>query len=242
MALVTGGTSGIGAETVRRLVAEGARVVVGGRSQERGRALVAELGPAARFVAQDLTAPDAAQALVAQTQAAFGRLDVLVNNAAIDYVGELLAVPPGDVRAVFAVNVFAALELLQETARVMPDGGSIVNVTSRLASVGVPTMAIYGAAKGALAALTIGAAVELAPLGVRVNAVAPGATATPLYDAWVAASPDGERAAREAAARIPQGRLAQPRDVAAAIAFLASDDAAHITGTAIAVDGGYTAA
>src|SRR3954451_2567740 len=134
VAIVSGGTSGIGAETVRRLVAEGAEVVAGGRSARRGRELVAELGAAVRFCPGDLTSPGAPAELVRHAVEAFGRLDVLVNNAAVDHTGELLAVSPAEVREVFALNVFAALELLQAAAPAMEGGGAIVNVTSRLAT------------------------------------------------------------------------------------------------------------
>lgn len=120
-------------------------------------------------------------------------------------------------------------------------GGAIVNVTSRLASIGVPAMAIYGASKGALLALTRAAAVELAPKRVRVNAVAPGMTRTPLFEAWIAARDDPNAMRERVLADIPQGRLAEPGDVAAAIAYLASDDARHVTGASLPVDGGYTA-
>ena len=120
-------------------------------------------------------------------------------------------------------------------------GGAIVNVTSRLAHIGVPEMAVYGASKGALRALTHGAAVELAPLGIRVNAVAPGMTETPLFSEWIAERPDPEAARAEVEAQIPLGRLASPEDVAEAIVFLAGDGAAHITGATLPVDGGYTA-
>jgi NAD(P)-dependent dehydrogenase (short-subunit alcohol dehydrogenase family) len=133
--------------------------------------------------------------------------------------------------------------MLQAAGMAMADhGGAIINVTSRLASIGVPSMSLYSASKGALQALTRAAAVELAPLGIRVVAVAPGMTRTPLYDAWLLSQPDPAAAEREVQATIPQRRLASPQDIAAAIAYLASDDASHVTGAILAVDGGYTAA
>ncbi len=120
-------------------------------------------------------------------------------------------------------------------------GGSIINVTSRLATVGVLTMAIYSASKGAIRALTRAAAVELAPRGIRVNDVVPGMTKTRLYDPWLATQADPAQAEDEVVAAIPLGRLAQPDDIAAAVTYLASDEARYITGVTIPVDGGYTA-
>jgi NAD(P)-dependent dehydrogenase (short-subunit alcohol dehydrogenase family) len=144
----------------------------------------------------------------------------------------------------FEINVFAATAMLQAAGRAMArqEGGAIVNVTSRLASIGVPTMAFYSASKGALLALTRAAAIELAPRGIRVNAVAPGMTRTPLYEAWIAQQDDPAAVDRATKAAIPQGRLAEPVEIAAAIAYLGSDEAAHVTGASLAVDGGYTAA
>jgi NAD(P)-dependent dehydrogenase (short-subunit alcohol dehydrogenase family) len=243
-AIVTGGSSGIGAETCRRLVAEGAAVLLTGRSQERGEQLVEELGAAARFFAVDQTEPDSGARIVRRAIAVCGRVDVLVNCAALDHTGDLLDTPLQEVRELFEVNVFAALTALQAAGRAMRavgGGGAIVNVTSRLASIGVPTMALYSASKGALLALTRAAAVELAPHRIRVNAVAPGMTRTPLIAAWIAAQEDPAATERDATAAIPQGRFATPAEVAAAIAYLASDEAAHVTGASLAVDGGYTA-
>lgn len=189
----------------------------------------------------DVADPTTADCAIAATRL-FGRLDVLVNNAGIDFTSDLLQTEADDVRKVFGVNFFGAFLMLTAAARAMNDGGSIINVISRTASVGVPTMTVYGASKGALLSLTRGAAIDLAPLGIRVNAVAPGLTATPLAEAWIADQPEPDRFRQHIESSIPQGRLGRPGDVAAAILYLASDAAAHVTGISLAVDGGYTAA
>jgi NAD(P)-dependent dehydrogenase (short-subunit alcohol dehydrogenase family) len=242
-AIVTGATLGIGHSIARRLVDEGASVVLVARDRARGEVVASELGAAASFVAADVTRPDAAEA-VADAALADGAIDILVNNAGIDHTGDLLATDEEDVRRVMETNFFGALWMLQRVGRDMKarSGGSIINITSRLASIGVPTMAIYAASKGALLALTRSAAVELAPHGVRVNAVAPGLTQTPLLDDWIAGQPDPETHRRSVLATIPQGRFAAPDDVAAAVAYLAADESSHVTGASIPVDGGYTAA
>jgi NAD(P)-dependent dehydrogenase (short-subunit alcohol dehydrogenase family) len=241
--VVTGATAGIGRATARRLAAEGATLVLTGRDHRRGEALAVELGAGrTSFVAGDVRERATAERVIGQALDRHGAVDVLINNAAMDHTGDVIDTPVDDVRALFEVNVFGALHMLQVAAQAMRErgmGGAIVNVSSRLASIGVPNMALYGASKGALLSLTRGAAVELAPHNIRVNAVAPGMTRTPLFEAW--AEQRGEEVARAAAA-IPQGRFATPEDVAAAIAYLASDDASHVTGVSLPVDGGYTAA
>jgi NAD(P)-dependent dehydrogenase (short-subunit alcohol dehydrogenase family) len=238
---VTGATAGIGTAAARRLAAEGGALVLTGRNRDSGEALLAELGEERTiFVAGDVRERTTADRVVAAALERHGRLDVLVNNAAMDHTGDVLETPIEEVRELFEVNVFGALHMLQAAGRAMRGrGGAIVNVSSRLASIGVPTMAMYSAAKGAILSLTRGAAVELAPERIRVNAVAPGMTRTPLFEAWAAA--EGADVVGAAAAAIPQGRFGTPEEVAAAIAFLASDEAAHITGASLPVDGGYTA-
>ncbi|MQA74016.1 MAG: glucose 1-dehydrogenase [Solirubrobacterales bacterium] len=236
-AIITGYSRGIGAATARRLADQGARLVLVGR-----RAADLGLPGEAEVVEGDVAAPGTAAAAVAAADRRFGRLDVLVNNAGMDLAGDLLATSESDARRVFDTNFFGALFMLQAAAREMRPGGSIVNVTSRLASIGVQTMSVYGASKGALLSLTRGAAIDLAERGIRVNAVAPGMTATSLFEEWVAGQRDPEATRRAIESQIPQGRLGSPADVAAAIAFLASEESGHITGTSLPVDGGYTAA
>lgn len=238
VALITGASRGVGAVTAERFRERGYRVVAVARSLRTRRTdPLLEVGA-------DLADPQAAPEVVSTTLEAFGRLDVLVNNAALDLAAPLLETPHEEAQRIFAINALAPLWMIQAAGAALADGGggAVVNVTSRLAHIGVPEMAVYGASKGAVRALTHGAAVELAPLGIRVNAVAPGMTETPLFSEWVAESDDPEARRAEVVARIPLGRLATPDDVAAAILFLASDAAAHITGVTLPVDGGYTAA
>jgi NAD(P)-dependent dehydrogenase (short-subunit alcohol dehydrogenase family) len=241
--IVTGATMGIGEAVARRLAHEGASLVLVARGRESGEALAAALGERVRFLAADVTDPSTADAAVHAAEE-FGGVDVLVNNAGIDFTGALLETQEEDVRRVFETNAFGAVWMLVRVARELKarGGGAIINVTSRLASIGVPTMAIYSASKGALLALTRGAAVELAPYGVRVNAVAPGMTFTPLLREWIDNQPSPADFRTQLEATIPQQRFAEPDDVAAAVAFLAADESSHITGASIPVDGGYTAA
>ena len=240
-AIVTGSTSGIGLVIAKRLHADGLNVLITGRDERRGRQVCEELGDRTSFVALDLTAEGAPAALAAAAVDTFGRLDVVVNNAAQDHTGDLLDVPIDDIRRVFEVNTIATIAVLQAAAKRMDGGGAIINVSSRLATIGVPTMSIYSATKGAVNALTTAAAVELADRNIRVNAVAPGMTRTPLYDAWLEQQADAEQTERDVLAGIPLHRLAVPEDVAAAVSFLASEQASYITGVCIPIDGGYTA-
>ena len=242
VALVTGGTSGFGATIAARLQADGFRVAVSGRNAP-GPEAAEQLGDAL-FIAGDITQPGVPDRVVGEVTDAFGRLDVLVNNAGRRHAGLIVDNPVDELTEVFALNAIAAMAMTAAAARAMiaqGEGGAIINMLSRLATSGVPTLTTYTASKGALAAYTKGAAVELAPHGIRVNAVAPGMARTPLIEDWLADQPDPEAALADTLADIPLGRLATPDDVAAAVAYLASPEAAYVTGASIAVDGGYTA-
>ena len=243
VAIVTGATSGIGEMTARRFVSEGASVVLCGRNRAAGQSLVDELGAQRTDLVLGEVSEEATAAAAIAAASRFGPLDILVNNAAMDFTSDLLTTEVADVRRVLEVNFIGPFVMLQAAARAMRGrGGSIVNVGSRLATIGVRTMSVYGAAKGALTSFTRGAAIDLAADGIRVNTVAPGFTETPLMAAWLAGQPDPEAVRQRTVSQIPQGRFATPNDVVAAILFLASDEAAHVTGALLAVDGGYTAA
>jgi NAD(P)-dependent dehydrogenase (short-subunit alcohol dehydrogenase family) len=244
IAVVTGGTSGIGEATVRLFAGEGARVVIVARRTGPGDQLVAELGPdKTRFVSGDV-ASEATAKMAIDLAERWGGLDILVNNAAMDWTSPILETLEVDVRRVLETNFVGSFLMQREAAGKMLERGrgSIINVTSRNASVGVPTMALYAAAKGALLSLTRAAAIEWAKQGVRVNAVAPGLTLTPLVRTWIDDHDDPVAFQKEVVASIPQGRMAEPIEIANAILFLASDESRHVTGISLAVDGGYTAA
>jgi NAD(P)-dependent dehydrogenase (short-subunit alcohol dehydrogenase family) len=243
-AIVTGASMGIGRAIAHRLHSEGAALVLVSRGREAGERFAGELGAGAHFLAGDVTDPEVADRAV-EAAAKLGGVDVLVNNAGLDLAQDFLDTDEDDARRIFETNVFGTLWMLRRVARELSEsgrGGSIINISSRLASIGVPRMVVYGASKGAVLALTRGAAVELAPMGIRVNALAPGMAATPMFKTYIAEQADGEATRRRIVDAIPQGRLAEPEDVAAAVAYLAADESAYITGASIPIDGGYTAA
>ena len=239
-ALVTGATSGIGKATAVALAVHGARVLVAGRDKERGDAVVAALraaGGQADFLSGDLQDGASAKDLAHRAMdAANGQIDVLVNNAGW---GTLAPTPGFDETtfdAVFGTNLKAPFYLVGEIAPTMAERGkgSIINVSTMAAEMGVPGMAVYGASKAALNLLTLSWAAEFGPKGVRVNSVSPGTVRTPSVE------PLGE-VLDQMGAQSPSGYVAEPEEIATVIAFLASDAASYVQGTVLNVDGGRSA-
>ncbi len=247
VALVSGGASGLGAESARRLAREGARVMLTDVAHDRGQAIADEIlaeGGEAAFLLHDVT--DEAQWIEAikATVARFGRLDILVNSAGIGGGEPLLEATLDGWRRVTGINLDGTFLGLRHAAPAMIEGGggSIINLSSILGKVGFPGAAAYCASKGGVALLTKAAALELAATGVRVNSVHPGFIETPMVAEALHASGNGNEMRDMLISRHALGRLGAPREIADAIVFLASDESSFMTGAELVIDGGYTAA
>lgn len=242
VAIVTGSSRGIGRGIADRLAAEGCRVVVNGRSAETIEPVAKALrdrGAQAIAVPADVgLAPDVDR-LFDETINAFGSIDVLVNNAAwASPSAHFLEMDEDHWDTVIRTNLKSVYLCCSHAARLMADHGthgSIINISSFAAARSHRQMAAYDATKGAMEAFTRAIAIDLAPFGIRVNVVGPGAIHTEEYD------PDGEEGKRRRGQTVPLGRVGYPADIAGAVAFFASDDASYITGQCLYVDGGMLA-
>jgi len=238
VAIVTGGSSGIGISIAKTLAANGAQVAVVGRNQERLAAVVDEIsndGGTAVAIAVDLCADDAPGKVVEQTLAAFNRIDSLVNSAGIYLETRFLDCPIENVDKQYQINVRAPFALTQAVVREMPKGSSVVFVSSIAARCGFVTTSAYAATKGAVNSMARVLSVELAPLGIAVNTVSPGWIASPMNEAI-----REDQAVVDAAVSVtPAGRLGTPDDVAPAVLYLVSPDAHFTQGANIEVGGGY---
>lgn len=240
IAVVTGGAQGIGASVVRRIASEGGHAIIIDRDIEQGRATAGRVDNAT-FIEADLADTAAVHAAVDSIVDTFDHIDVLVNNAAMANNTPFLDVTEHEFERVIAVNLVAQFVLGQRVARHMVEtgrAGAIVNMSSTTAQLGVPTQAAYASSKGAVESLTRVMAVALAESGIRVNGVGPGSTATPMVSAFFEQKPDLRRTMLS---RIPLRRLGTPDEIAAVVAFLASDDASYLTGQILYPDGGRLA-
>lgn len=239
VAIITGGAGGMGAETARLFVAEGARVVVTDLNAQAGAALAAELGKDALFQEHDVTDPDQWQAVASLAMERFGAIDVLVNNAGILRYATIVDMSPEDFSAVMAVNVNSVFLGTRAMAPHMMRGrrGAIVNISSTGAMSATNATSAYAASKAAVQAFTKAAALELGPHGIRVNSVHPGGINTPMTNP----DADPDAIVNQNYRDVPLQRAGRASEVAHLSLFLASDESSYCTGTDFVADGGFLA-
>lgn len=237
IALVTGGTSGMGLATAHRLRAEGATVIITGRDKTRLDAAVEQLGEGTVGIAGDAADLDDLDDLVNAIRERFGRLDVVFANAGIGAFQRFDTVTAAEFDRLVNSNFKSVFFTIQKTLPLLPDAAAIVINASFALHRGVPAAALYSATKAAVHNLTRTLAAELAPRRIRVNSVSPGYTDTPAFRAETTAA-----AQAAIATTVPAARIGRSEDVAAAVAFLASAEASYINGSDLLVDGGLIAA
>ena len=236
-ALITGGGSGIGLAIAEKFVAGGITTVIVGRDQQKLAAAAEKLGPLCHPVSADLNDLAAIPALVQKIIDAYGRIDILVNNAGINMKKEFTDVTDEEFDRILHTNLKAVFSLSREVVKTMlPLGkGNIINISSMASQYGIPKVIAYTASKSAIEGMTKAMAVELSPMGILVNCIAPGFIATEMSSK--ALNGDTERK-QKVFARTPLGRLGEPADIGDAALFLASDQAKYITGVVLPIDGG----
>jgi len=237
--LITGGNSGIGFAAAKRFVAEGAYVFVTGRRKAELEAAVKEIGENAEGVAGDVSKLADLDRLFARIKDKKGRLDVLFANAGIAKYATLGEITEELYDAIFDINVKGLLFTVQKALTLMPDGSSIILNASIVASKGLSSNSVYSATKAAIRSFARTWTTDLKSRRIRVNAISPGTIDTPGLNNLLASGEAGEQRKKMISTAIPLGRLGKPDEIAAAVVFLASDDASYITGTELFIDGGF---
>jgi 3-oxoacyl-[acyl-carrier protein] reductase len=241
VAVVTGASKGIGASIATHLAAEGAAVVVNYSSSKEGAervvATIKDRGGKAVAVQANMTQQSDVQKLFADAKKAFGRVDILVNNAGVYEFAPLAEITPTHFHKMFDLNVLGLLFASQEASKAFGEsGGSIINISSVVSTLGLPDISVYSATKGAVDSITRSLAKELGPKKIRVNSINPGMVETEgLHAAGIA----GGDFRQSVEAQTPLGRIGQPKDIATAAVFLASSDSSWITGESFFVSGGF---
>jgi 3alpha(or 20beta)-hydroxysteroid dehydrogenase len=240
VAIITGGARGQGAAEAKLFASEGARVVIGDILDDDGELLAKEIGESARYQHHDVTSEVEWKQVVDDTVAEFGRLDVLVNNAGIFRITPLTMTSADDYMQIIRVNQLSVFLGMQAVVGAMTQagGGSIVNISSIAGLRGSPATVAYSASKWAVRGMTKVAALELAPLGIRVNSIHPGIIDTPMLMDLLITDDSAKSAIGD---RIPIGGVATAEQVSRMALYLASDDSDHSTGSEFVVDGGITA-
>ncbi len=246
VAIITGASTGIGKAAAFLFAENGARVVIADINREGGKKVAEAIqakGQEALYVAADVTHPKQVQAMVQQALERFGRIDVLYNNAAVNFFGKALDTSLEDWNRVFSINVAGVFLCCKSVIPVMQaqGGGAIVNTASSAGLVGLRNLAAYTASKGAVLQFTKNLALDYAADHIRVNALCPGVTATEMTMQVIEDDPDPVAARARFDRVIPRGTMAEPIEIARVALFLASDEASYMTGAAVPVDGGYTA-
>jgi NAD(P)-dependent dehydrogenase (short-subunit alcohol dehydrogenase family) len=247
VALVTGGGSGIGAATCRAFAEQGARVLVADVNVDGGQHVAAELGPNTTFVRTDVTQLNSVQDAVKTAVGNFGRLDVLVNNAGVGHVGSVQETEQEDWQRLIAVNMTGVFNgsraAVDQMLNQEPAGGLIINIASVAGMIGVARRFAYCATKGAVIAMTRQLSVDYVKQGIRCNAICPGTVYSPFVEGYVQRfhADTQEETIKELHARQPVGRMGRPDEIADLAVYMASEAAGFMTGSAVVLDGGWTA-
>ncbi len=238
IAVITGGSTGIGLATAQRFIADGAQVVITGRNQEALDLAVAELGDRATGIRGDVASLEDLDRLFAQVQKQFGRVDVLFANAGIAPFVPFEAVTEDHFDRLFNINVRGLFFTVQKALPLLSENASIILNASVVAHSGLPNTSVYSATKAAVRSLGRTLAAELSPRGIRVNVVKPGLIETPLVGKLGLSQDDVEAFGAQIVQQTPLGRVGKPEEIAATVAFLASDEASYFTGADLVADGG----